>query len=74
MRGNWSVRELKRQIGSLYFERSCLSLNKGKLAKIAHAGAEQIANAPEHPIRNQLIRLATDSPELFAVIKKEGRV
>lgn len=45
MRGNWSVRELKRQIGSLYFERSGLSLNKGKLAKITHAGAEQIPNA-----------------------------
>ena len=30
MRGNWSVRELKRQIGSLYYERSGLSENKGK--------------------------------------------
>ena len=26
--GNWSVRELKRQIGSLYFERSGLSATK----------------------------------------------
>jgi len=45
MRGNWSVRELKRQIGSLYFERSGLSLNKDKLAKITHDEAEQIPNA-----------------------------
>ena len=34
IRGNWSVRELKRQIGSLYFERTGLSTNKGKLAGI----------------------------------------
>ena len=30
--GNWSVRELKRQIASLYYERSGLSKNKKKLA------------------------------------------
>jgi len=28
IRGNWSVRELKRQINSLYYERSGLSTNK----------------------------------------------
>ncbi len=38
--GHWSVRELKRQIGSLYYERSGLSKNKAKLAKIAHTSAE----------------------------------
>jgi len=41
MQGNWSVRELKRQIGSLYYERSGLSENKRKLSKLAHEGAEQ---------------------------------
>ncbi|MBI4764592.1 MAG: DUF1016 family protein [Deltaproteobacteria bacterium] len=41
MRGNWSVRELKRQIGSLYFERSGLSLNKEKLAEMVKTCAEQ---------------------------------
>jgi predicted nuclease of restriction endonuclease-like (RecB) superfamily len=40
IRGNWSVRELKRQIGSLYYERSRLSLDKKKLAKQARQGAE----------------------------------
>lgn len=40
IRGNWSVRELKRQIASLYFERSGLSRNKKKLAKLAQADAE----------------------------------
>ena len=32
MRGNWSVRALKRQIATLYFERSGLSKDKEKLA------------------------------------------
>ena len=39
--GNWSVRELKRQIGSLYYERSGLSENKEKLAEMVQSGAEQ---------------------------------
>ncbi|MFC1850868.1 YhcG family protein [candidate division CSSED10-310 bacterium] len=38
--GNWSVRELKRQINSLYYERSGLSRDKKKLSKIVHQGAE----------------------------------
>jgi predicted nuclease of restriction endonuclease-like (RecB) superfamily len=41
IRGNWSVRALKRQIATLYFERSGLSTNKEKLAALAHAAAEQ---------------------------------
>jgi predicted nuclease of restriction endonuclease-like (RecB) superfamily len=41
MRGNWSVRELKRQIASLYFERSGLSRDKRKLARLVRAGVEQ---------------------------------
>ncbi len=32
IRGNWSVRELERQIASLYYERSGLSKNKKKLS------------------------------------------
>jgi predicted nuclease of restriction endonuclease-like (RecB) superfamily len=40
VRGNWSVRELKRQIGSLYYERTGLSHNKEKLTKLAQQGAE----------------------------------
>ena len=31
-------------------------------------------NAPSHPIRNQLIRLTADSPDMLAVIKAEGKV
>jgi predicted nuclease of restriction endonuclease-like (RecB) superfamily len=40
LRGNWSVRELKRQIASLYYERSELSLDKRKLTELAQQGAE----------------------------------
>jgi len=40
IRGNWSVRELKRQIASLYYERSGLSKDKGKLSTLAQEGAE----------------------------------
>jgi len=36
-RGHWSVRELRRQIASLYHERSGLSRNRKLLAKLAHA-------------------------------------
>jgi predicted nuclease of restriction endonuclease-like (RecB) superfamily len=38
--GNWSVRELKRQIASLYYERSGLSRNKKKLAGLVRQSAE----------------------------------
>jgi predicted nuclease of restriction endonuclease-like (RecB) superfamily len=41
VRGNWGVRELKRQLGSLYFERSGLSRDRAKLAKLTHAAAER---------------------------------
>ena len=41
MRGNWSVRELKRQIGSLYYERSGLSFDKAKLSELANESTEQ---------------------------------
>lgn len=40
LRGNWSVRELKRQIASLYYERTGLSHNKNKLTELTQQGAE----------------------------------
>ncbi len=45
IRGNWSVRELRRQIASLYYERSGLSKNKAKLSAMAHAKAEPLEPA-----------------------------
>jgi predicted nuclease of restriction endonuclease-like (RecB) superfamily len=53
-RGNLGVRELKRQIASLYFERSDLSRDKAKLRRLAQAGAE-----PAEP------RLAIRDPYIF---------
>ena len=42
IRGNWSVRELKRRIASLYYERSGLSKDKKKLAVLTQEGAETV--------------------------------
>jgi len=53
IRGNWSVRELKRQINSLYYERSGLSRNKEKLSELANQAAEQAA--PHLAIRDPYI-------------------
>jgi len=40
IKGTWSVRELKRQINSLFYERSGLSANKEKLSQLANTKAE----------------------------------
>jgi predicted nuclease of restriction endonuclease-like (RecB) superfamily len=40
IQGNWSVRELKRQIHSLYYERCGLSLDKKKLSELTRQNAE----------------------------------
>ena len=40
IRGNWSVRALKRQIATLYFERSGLSKDKEKLSQMVQQGVE----------------------------------
>jgi predicted nuclease of restriction endonuclease-like (RecB) superfamily len=45
IQGNWSVRELKRQIHSLYFERCGLSTDKKKLSDLAQQSAEQTSPA-----------------------------
>ena len=53
IRGHWSVRALKRQIATLYFERSGLSTDKEKLATMAHAAAEK--DAPKLAIRDPYV-------------------
>jgi predicted nuclease of restriction endonuclease-like (RecB) superfamily len=53
IRGNWSVRELRRQIASLYYQRSGRSKDKVKLSAMAHAAAEAIQ--PAHIIRDPYI-------------------
>jgi len=62
IRGNWSVRELKRQIATLYFERSGLSKDKEKLAAMIKAGAE-----PAEP------RLAIRDPYIFEFLELRAK-
>lgn len=38
--GSWSVRELKRQIGSLYYERSSLSVDKHAMSELANRNSQ----------------------------------
>jgi len=53
IKGCWSVRELKRQIGSLYYERSGLSKDKKKLAEMVQSGSE--AAEPKLAIRDPYV-------------------
>lgn len=53
LRGNWSVRELKRQISTLYYQRSGLSTHKTALSDLTHAKAERAA--PQHIIRDPYV-------------------
>ena len=53
MRGNWSVRELKRQISSLHFERTALSTNRKKLREIVKQRAE--VEEPRLIIRDPMV-------------------
>lgn len=53
IRGNWSVRELKRQIATLYFERTGLSKNKKKLSILTHKKA--VTNSPQLTVRDPYI-------------------
>ncbi len=53
IRGNWSVRELRRQIDSLYYQRSGLSKNKAKLSAATQAKAEILQ--PSQIIRDPYI-------------------
>lgn len=53
IRGHWSVRELKRQIASLLFERTALSKDKKKLLKLTHEKNDP--NLAPFPIRDPYI-------------------
>lgn len=53
LRGNWSVRELKRQIASLYYQRSGLSQDKAALSNLAQQTAETAS--PAHIIRDPYV-------------------
>lgn len=53
IRGNWSVRELRRQIASLYYQRTGLSKDKAQLSALAHAVADTLQ--PNHIIRDPYV-------------------
>jgi predicted nuclease of restriction endonuclease-like (RecB) superfamily len=53
LRGNWSVRELRRQIDSLYYQRSGLSKDKAQLSALAHTAADTLQ--PAHVIRDPYV-------------------
>jgi predicted nuclease of restriction endonuclease-like (RecB) superfamily len=53
LRGQWSVRELRRQIGSLLFERTGLSTDKAQLAELVRQGVE--AQSPALTIRDPYV-------------------
>lgn len=53
LRGHWSVRELKRQITTQYYQRSGLSINRAALSALVHKGAEQ--TAPQQVIRDPYV-------------------
>lgn len=50
IKGTWSVRELKRQIGSLYYERSGLSAKPEKLSELVHKNSTP--QAPTDIVKN----------------------
>lgn len=53
LRGNWSVRQLRRQIATQYYERADLSIDKQALSDTTHARTE--AQALQHIIRDPYI-------------------
>ncbi len=72
IRGHWSVRELKRQIVTLYFERSGLSRNKKKLRAMISRTAE--VDKPEFAVRDPYVFefLGLKSKEVMSESHLEG--
>ena len=65
VRGNWSVRELRRQIGSLLYERTGLSRNKAELIRVANE--KVVMASPQQIIKDPYIFefLGLSSHEVF---------
>jgi hypothetical protein len=55
LRGGWSVRQLDRQINSLFYERTALSRNKAKMLTKGAAAKREDAIAPEEEIKDPYI-------------------
>ena len=55
LRGDWSVRQLDRQINSLFYERTALSRDKAKVLKKGAAAKREDTIAPEEEIKDPYI-------------------
>jgi len=55
LRGGWSVRQLDRQINSLFYERTALSRNKAKMLSKGTAAKPEDAIAPEEEIKDPYV-------------------
>ncbi len=55
LRGGWSVRQLDRQINSLFYERTALSRNKAKLLTKGATAKHEDALAPEEGIKDPYV-------------------
>lgn len=60
-KNSWSVRELRRQINSLLFERLSLSKSKGKVLQLAAKG--QVIEKPEDAVKNPYVLEFLGIPE-----------
>lgn len=68
-KNHWSVREMKRQIGSLLFDRLLKSKDKEGLLKLAYKGQE--INAPEDAIKEPFVLEFLGLPESHRLIESK---
>lgn len=70
IKGVWSVKELKRQIDSLYFERSGLSKDKLTLSKLTAQNAHKDTNTIRNPMIFEFLSLPTNETIHEAQLEK----
>ncbi len=69
LKNNWSVRELKRQVGSLLFERLLKSQDKKSVLKLANKGHEMIT--PNDIIKDPIVLEFLDLPESHRLVESK---
>lgn len=69
IKNNWKVNELKRQIGSLLFDRLAKSKDKAGLIRLAYEGHE--INRPEDAIKDPMVLEFLDIPESHKLIESK---
>ena len=68
IKSNWSVRELKRQTGSLYFERTALSKNKEKLVEYVRQSSKTNSISINDTIRDPFLSIESYTTEYLNVV------